>query len=53
VKVKRIVSNVAASKMGDTGAFYGDLLGLGLLMDLGWIQTFGSDSTIIVQVSVA
>jgi hypothetical protein len=22
-------------------------------MDLGWIQTFGSDSTMIVQVSVA
>jgi catechol 2,3-dioxygenase-like lactoylglutathione lyase family enzyme len=39
--------------MGDAGAFYGDLLGLELLMDLGWIQTFGSDSTMIVQVSVA
>jgi catechol 2,3-dioxygenase-like lactoylglutathione lyase family enzyme len=53
VKVKRIVSNVAASDVGKASAFYHDLLGLELLMDLGWIRTYGSDSKMTIQVSVA
>jgi catechol 2,3-dioxygenase-like lactoylglutathione lyase family enzyme len=53
VKVKRIVSNVAASDLEKASAFYHDLLGLELLMDLGWIRTYGSDSTMTIQVSIA
>ena len=53
MKVKRIVSNVAASDVGKASAFYHDLLGLELLMDLGWIPTYGSDSKMTIQVSVA
>jgi catechol 2,3-dioxygenase-like lactoylglutathione lyase family enzyme len=53
VKVKRIVSNVAASDVEKASAFYHDLLGLELLMDLGWIRTYGSDSKMTIQVSIA
>jgi hypothetical protein len=42
VKVKRIVSNVAASDVNRASAFYEDVLGLEVLMDLGWIRTYGS-----------
>jgi catechol 2,3-dioxygenase-like lactoylglutathione lyase family enzyme len=52
VKVKRIVSNVATSDVDKAGAFYKDLLGLKVLMDLGWIRTYGSSAKMTVQVSV-
>jgi catechol 2,3-dioxygenase-like lactoylglutathione lyase family enzyme len=51
--VRRIVANVA---VGDTAAakrFYGDVLGLDVLMDLGWIATYGSSEKMTVQVSFA
>lgn len=53
MKVKRIVPNVAASDTGKASAFYGHLLGLELLMDLGWIRTYGPSSEMAIQVSVA
>ena len=52
VKVKRIVSNVAASDVEKATAFYEDVLGLEVLMDLGWIRTYGSGSEMTIQVSV-
>jgi lactoylglutathione lyase len=52
VKVKRIVSNVAASDVEKASAFYREILGLSVLMDLGWIRTYGSGSKTTVQVSV-
>jgi catechol 2,3-dioxygenase-like lactoylglutathione lyase family enzyme len=52
VKVKRIVSNVAASDVGKASAFYEELLGLKILMDLGWIRTYGSGAKMTIQVSV-
>jgi catechol 2,3-dioxygenase-like lactoylglutathione lyase family enzyme len=52
VKVKRIVSNVATSDVDKASAFYGRILGLKVLMDLGWIRTYGSSSKMTVQVSV-
>lgn len=51
MKVKRIMSNTATSDLRQTAAFYGDILGLELLMDLGWFQTYGSDEKMTVQVS--
>lgn len=42
VKVKRIVSNVATSDVDKASAFYEEILGLKVLMDLGWIRTYGS-----------
>jgi catechol 2,3-dioxygenase-like lactoylglutathione lyase family enzyme len=52
VKVKRIVSNVAMSDVDEASAFYKDILGLEVLMDLGWIRTYGSSAKMTVQVSV-
>lgn len=52
MKVKRIVSNVAASDMDKASAFYKDILGLEVLMDLGWIRTYGSSVKMAIQVSV-
>ncbi len=52
MKVKRIVSNIAASDVESASAFYDKLLGLEVLMDLGWIRTYGSRSKMSVQVSI-
>jgi catechol 2,3-dioxygenase-like lactoylglutathione lyase family enzyme len=53
VKVKRIVADIAARDPGAARAFYEDLLGLDVLMDLGWIATFGSREKMTVQISFA
>ena len=52
MKVKRIVSNVAASEVEKANAFYKEVLGLKVLMDLGWIRTYGSGSKMTIQISV-
>jgi catechol 2,3-dioxygenase-like lactoylglutathione lyase family enzyme len=52
VKVKRIVSNVAATEVEKANAFYEEVLGLKVLMDLGWIRTYGSSAKMTIQVSV-
>lgn len=51
MKVKRIVSNTATANMERAKGFYGDILGLDVLMDHGWFQTYGSDEKMTVQVS--
>jgi len=38
--VKRIVANIATERVEDAKAFCADILGLNLVMDLGWILTF-------------
>lgn len=52
MKVKRIVSNVAASDVEKASVFYKEILGLKVLMDLGWIRTYGSGSKMTIQISV-
>ena len=52
MKVRRIVSNVATSDVDKATAFYKDILGLDVLMDLGWIRTYGCSSKMTLQVSV-
>lgn len=52
MKVKRIVSNVATPDVDKASAFYEEILGLKVLMDLGWIRTYGSSSKMTVQLSV-
>lgn len=51
MKVKRIMSNTATSDINKAAAFYGDILGLELLMDHGWFRTYGSNERMTVQVS--
>jgi catechol 2,3-dioxygenase-like lactoylglutathione lyase family enzyme len=52
VKIKRIVSNVATPDVDKANAFYREILGLKVLMDLGWIRTYGSSAKMTIQVSV-
>ena len=53
MKVRRIVANVATSQPEAARRFYQDVLGLDLLMDLGWIVTFGTHDAMPVQISFA
>ncbi len=41
--VRRIVANIATPNPRDAQAFYGDLLGLEIVMDHGWIVTFAAE----------
>jgi catechol 2,3-dioxygenase-like lactoylglutathione lyase family enzyme len=51
MKVKRIVANVATQDVAEARQFYQDVLGLDLLMDMGWIATYGSSTKSVVQIS--
>lgn len=53
MKVKRIVSNIAATSLEDIRAFYADLFGLDVMMDHGWIVTLASDDVARTQISIA
>ena len=53
MKVKRIVADVATNDIDAARHFYHDLLGLDLLMDHGWIATYGSTETMSIQISFA
>jgi catechol 2,3-dioxygenase-like lactoylglutathione lyase family enzyme len=53
VKVRRIISNIAAADVAAAKRFYHDVLGLDVMMDLGWIATYGADQQLAVQVSIA
>lgn len=53
MKVRRIVANIATKDVAAAKRFYGDVLGLDILMDHGWIVTWGSREKMTVQVSVA
>jgi catechol 2,3-dioxygenase-like lactoylglutathione lyase family enzyme len=49
--VRRIVANIATLDIDAAKRFYGDVLGLDKLMDMGWICTYGSDQRMTVQLS--
>ncbi|KQV42526.1 MULTISPECIES: VOC family protein [unclassified Rhizobium] len=51
--VKRIVANIETPDPALAKGFYGDILGMEIGMDHGWIMTFVSESQALVQVSVA
>jgi catechol 2,3-dioxygenase-like lactoylglutathione lyase family enzyme len=51
MKVKRIVPDIGVSDPNAAKGFYRDVLGLDVLMDLGWIATYGSRETTTVQIS--
>lgn len=53
MKVRRIVANIETADPGSVARFYTDVLGLNLMMDHGWIATYGSGETMPVQVSFA
>ena len=52
--VKRIVANVAAPRVDAARGFYGAVLGLEVVMDLGWVLTFAArGSEAAPQISIA
>lgn len=51
MRVKRVVTNVAGKRVPAAKRFYQDVLGLDLLMDLGWIATYGLATKMSIQVS--
>src|SRR5918995_3399900 len=53
MRVKRITANIRTSDIDKADAFYHDVLGLKVIMDHGWIRTYGLDSKMTVQVSFA
>lgn len=53
MRVKRIVTNIDTQDITLAKSFYQDVLGLELLMDHGWIATYGSDEEMCVQISFA
>jgi catechol 2,3-dioxygenase-like lactoylglutathione lyase family enzyme len=55
MRVKRIVTDIAtdATHIAEAKRFYGEIFGLDLLMDLGWIATYGSKAKMNVQISIA
>lgn len=53
MKVKRIVANIDTQDVAAARRFYHDVLGLDLLMDLGFIVTYGSSAEMSPQISFA
>ncbi|MBL1220526.1 VOC family protein [Chryseobacterium sp. L7] len=51
--IKRIVANIKTDDLSKADLFYKDILGLDILMDHGWIKTFGNNEEAKVQVSFA
>ncbi|WP_149803290.1 VOC family protein [Mesorhizobium sp. NFR06] len=51
MKVLRIVANIETRDFAAAKRFYQDVLGLDLLMDMGWIATYGSGQEMQVQIS--
>ncbi|MGO4786106.1 VOC family protein [Paenibacillus sp. 2KB_20] len=51
--VKRIVANVATKDVAAAKTFYQDVLGLDMLMDHGWLTTYGSQERMSIQISFA
>jgi catechol 2,3-dioxygenase-like lactoylglutathione lyase family enzyme len=51
--VRRIIANLPAADPARTQRFYGEVLGLDVLMDHGWIITYGNATAMQVQLSIA
>jgi len=52
--IKRIVPNISATNLAKARRFYGDILGLEIAMDFGWIVTFASSKEMMTpQISFA
>lgn len=51
--VIRVVTNIATEHVEKAEAFYADVLGMRLVMDLGWIVTFASKGVAAPQISIA
>lgn len=53
MKVKRIVTNIAAASPSEAESFYEAIFGLDVVMDHGWIRTYSSGEEMTTQISIA
>lgn len=53
MKVQRIVANIETQNIAAAKRFYQDVLGLEILMDHGWIATYGARDKMSIQISFA
>lgn len=53
MKVKRIVANISTEQVEAANRFYGEVLGLEILMDHGWITTYGNTANMRIQIAFA
>ena len=53
MSVKRVVANIAADSIDQAREFYGEALGMRVVMDMGWIMTFAADVPTEPQITVA
>ncbi|MDB5730473.1 MAG: glyoxalase [Variovorax sp.] len=53
MQVRRIVANIATADPAKARHFHAEVLGLDLLMDHGWIATYGTQAQAAVQLSFA
>jgi catechol 2,3-dioxygenase-like lactoylglutathione lyase family enzyme len=51
--VKRIVTNIGTNRIEAAKVFYDGVLGMSIVMDLGWIMTFATDAQTTPQISIA
>jgi catechol 2,3-dioxygenase-like lactoylglutathione lyase family enzyme len=51
-KIRRVVPNIRGEHLAECRAFYEQVIGLELNMDLGWIATFVSPTNPTAQLSV-
>jgi len=50
--VRRIMANLAFDRIDAARAFSGDVLGMNIAMDLGWITTFTAEGSMTPQIGV-
>lgn len=53
MKVKRIVANITATDVAAAQRFYREALELDIVMDHGWIVTYGAGEQMPIQISFA
>ncbi len=53
MKVTRIVANIETPNLEKADFFYKEIFGLDLLMNLGFIRTYGSSAEMSIQISFA
>lgn len=51
--VRRIVPNIGTSNPEAARSFYGDVLGMAVVMDHGWIVTYADEGAVSPQISIA
>jgi len=52
VEIRRVVPNITSDRLDQSRAFYVDLLGFEIAMDMGWIVTVASPTNPTAQISL-